>query len=136
MDPIPFPFFGPWRVTAGPVPGPESDFPDQILLLLGTTMEFGRYHIPAHSPLVFPRVDGAGWTLGVELRAFNGAEPQLSELKRNTEFVPGTGLVVSFEGAIGLKIRCVSLDPLLSPPFEPPPFDFTIPDGRRPDHEG
>lgn len=130
MEPLPQFFFGLWQVTAvweWPV---NIDMPTRILVLNDTSRSAGRWQIGNHQDLNFPNLDGESWSLWVEEIPWLGSldDARRLQLDRVSEYVPGSGLVVTLSGILGLTIRCTSLDPLLSPPEEPVPFDFSVPE--------
>lgn len=142
---MPVSFFGPWDLTAYC----DKGFFTEHFTIVGSDSSDG-FYTPADDGTPYSTsVTGGEWTIQFQA-ALDGGEPFDYEPARGDAFFPvfgrvtvlapprisrppGTGFVISHQ----LDVQLTSRDPLLSPPWEPPP-DFTIgedgPIGRFGDH--
>lgn len=118
-------FFGPWHIeiVAAPYPG----LPIPPLKLVITSSDNADGTLPQQQWPDSIDVTGQRWTLATFLA--NDTPPlwRPYALHKTTQFTRDNGLQITLGGRSPMFV-CTSRDELLSPPAEPNPYDFTIPE--------
>ena len=129
-------FFGPWHLTATTQEGQFTEF----FVITGSDSSDGLYE-PADNGTPFSTtVTGDEWTIEFQATFGSNSEMFAYDPARGTRTLPQQGLTVQLASpridkpsgdvfAHLLVVELVSQDPQLSPPWVPPPFDFTVPKG-------
>lgn len=119
-------FFGAWHVEVVAPPYPGLPIPPMKLVISGSEGSDGTWVQPAW-PDSF-EVSGERWTLETFLA--NDTPPfwRPRTLGRSTAFTRTAGLVVTLGDRSSPLFTCTSRDEQISPPPEPNPYDFTIPE--------
>lgn len=118
-------FFGAWHVDVVAPPYQGLPIPPMKLVISGSGASDGTWVQPW--PDAF-EVSGERWTLETFLA--NDTPPlwRPLTLRRSTAFTRSAGLVVTLAGRSSPLFTCTSRDEQISPPPEPNPYDFTIPE--------
>lgn len=120
-------FFGGWHIeVVAPYHG--LPIPPMKLVISGSDGSDGTWVQPAWPDSL--EVSGEQWELETFLAADTPPLWRPLTLRRSTAFTRSAGLVVILSGRSVPSFTCTSRDEQISPPPEPNPYDFTIPERR------